>query len=431
MTSTGQEMFTLIQDLYPICRSITGEGFRESLQILGRYIPIVTHEVPTGTQVFDWKIPREWNVRHACICDASGRKVVDFEQSNLHLMSYSIPVHTRLPLSELKEHLFSLPEHPLWIPYRTSYYKENWGFCLSQQVLDRLEDGEYEVMIDTTLEDGSLTYAECFLPGEVEDEIFLSCHCCHPSLCNDNLSGMALATFLAMQIQQTRMHYSYRFVFLPGTIGAITWLALHEDCTPRIKAGLVIACVGDRGHFTYKKSRQGNAEIDQAVIHILKHSGAGFELQEFSPYGYDERQYCSPGFNLPVGSLTRTPHGRYPEYHTSADNLDFVAPEALQESYDVYRSVFDLLEHNRTYLNTNPKCEPQLGSRGLYSAIGGRSDTRQSEMAMLWVLNASDGSASLLDIANRSGMDFQQIRQAADLLLQHDLLIEVGVPRAW
>ena len=423
----GLEMYDLIHDLFPICRSITGDGLRESLRILQQYIPLEMHEVPSGTQVFDWTVPKEWNVRDAYVKNARGERVIDFRALNLHLVNYSVPVKKKMPLSELKPHLHAMPEYPDWVPYRTSYYKETWGFCLSHRALEALEKGEYEVVVDSTLEEGSLTYGELLLAGDTADEILISCHSCHPSLCNDNLSGMAVATFLARHISRQPRRYTYRFLFLPGTIGAITWLALNSDKAERIRHGLTVACVGDSGASTYKRSRQGNAEIDRAVEHVLKHSGQPYEIVDFSPYGYDERQYCSPGFNLAVGSLTRTPHGRFPEYHTSADNLDFVHAESLADSLAKYLAVFDVLENNRTYLNQSPYCEPQLGKRSLYGSVGGGKSTADSVMAMLWVLNLSDGLNSLLDIAERSGMEFELIRLAAEALASTDLLAEDGV----
>jgi aminopeptidase-like protein len=326
-----------------------------------------------------------------------------------------------VPLKELKEHLHTLPDSPEWIPYRTSYYNENWGFCLSHKKCETLEDGEYEVFIDSSLEDGHLTYGEYYIAGETSDEVLISAHTCHPSLCNDNLSGVALATFLAKHLSPLVLRYSYRFLFVPGTIGPITWLCSNEDHASKIQHGLVLACVGDPGKFTYKKSRRGDAEIDRVVHQVLKHSGREYEIEDFSPYGYDERQFCSPGFNLPVGCFMRTPHGRFPEYHTSADNLDLVQPQYLAESFFHCLSIFHQLEGNRVYLNQNPKCEPQLGKRGLYQAIGGQSG-RINELAMLWVLNLSDGTHSLLDISDRSGLSFACIKDAADKLLTHDLL---------
>ena len=420
----GHEMYRLISDLYPICRSITGNGFRQTLQVLQQHIPLLMHEVPSGTQVFDWTIPREWNIRDAHIKNMRGEKLVDFQKSNLHVVSYSMPVRRKVPLEELKGHLFTLPDHPDWIPYRTSYYRENWGFCLSHNQLMELNDSEYEVCIDATLEEGHLTYGECYIPGLSTDEILVSCHGCHPSLCNDNLSGIAVATFLAKTLRVQPLRYSCRFLFIPGTIGSITWLALHEEKLQQIKHGFVVTGVGDRGPFTYKKSRRGNAAVDTAFMHVLKHSTHNHTIVDFFPYGYDERQYCSPAFNLPIGCFMRTPHGQYPEYHTSADNLDFVQPQFLGSSFSFCLSAMDVLQNDRVFLNQNPKCEPQLGKRGLYRAMGGQVQEVTNELALLWVLNLSDGTQSLLDIAERAGLRFDMIREAAEILVQHGLLKE-------
>lgn len=421
---TGEAMYQLIADLYPICRSITGEGVRQTLAKIRERIPLEIHEVPTGTQVFDWTVPREWNIRDAWIKDPRGHKLVDFQHLNLHVLNYSAPVHQKVSLEELKKHLFTLPEQPGLVPYRTSYYREAWGFCMAHHQWMGLQEGEYEVFVDSTLEDGSLTYGECFLPGETDREVLISCHVCHPSLCNDNLSGLAVCTFLAEALSKMTRRWSYRFVFIPGTIGSITWLARNEATANRIGAGLVAANLGDAGHFHYKKSRQGNAEIDRAVLQVLRDAGGEHGVDEFVPFGYDERQYSSPGFDLPVGSLTRTPYGRYPEYHTSADNLDLVRPESLAGSLRTYLSVMEVLEANRRYINLNPKCEPQLGRRGLYRMIGGDDHGRQRELALLWVLNLSDGKHSLLDIAERSKMPFRSVQEAAQALLEVDLLRE-------
>jgi aminopeptidase-like protein len=423
-SALGQQMYELIRVLYPLCRSITGKGTRQTLQIIGDYIPIEVHEVASGTPVFDWTVPKEWQVRDAYIKSPNGEKIIDFTQCNLHLLNYSVPTRATVPLGVLKEHLFSLPDHPDWIPYRTSYYNEDWGFCLTHKQLQSMQEGNYEVRIDTTLEPGHLTYGECYLPGKTTDEVLFSCHVCHPSLCNDNLSGVSLVTHLAQYLQSVPRHYSYRFLFIPGTIGAITWLSRNMSRVTDIKHGLVAACVGDPGHMHYKRSRRSDAEIDRAVIHILRHSGQDYEILDFSPYGYDERQYCSPGFNLPIGSLTRTPHGCYPEYHTSADNLDFVRPEALANSFMTYLAVVELLETNRKYVNMQPYGEPQLGKRGLYHTLGGISDAKTEEMAMLWALNLSDGAHDLLDIAERAQLPYPLIRQVALRLQEHKLLEE-------
>ncbi|NJR49477.1 MAG: DUF4910 domain-containing protein [Leptolyngbyaceae cyanobacterium CSU_1_3] len=407
----GQGLHQLISDLYPICRSITGNGFRETLGQIQPLIPLTLHEVPTGTQVFDWTVPREWNIRDAYVRNSQGDRVIDFQKSNLHVVNYSVPVHKKLSLEELKPNLFTLPDRPDWVPYRTSYYKDSWGFCLTHRQLLELPDDEYEVCIDTTLEPGSLTYGECYLPGEESDEVLISCHACHPSLANDNLAGIAIATHLAKHLGQVARRYSYRFIFIPATIGSITWLSRNEEHVDRIKHGLVLSCLGDPGKSTYKKSRRGDAEIDRAVLHVLQHSGQDYEAIDFFPYGYDERQYCSPGFNLPVGCLMRTPNSKYPEYHTSADNLEFVQPVYLQDSFAKCLDILSVLEHNKTYVNQNPKCEPQLGKRGLYRSVGGAAGSGIDEMAMLWTLNLSDGKHSLLEIADRSGSEFSAIKK--------------------
>jgi aminopeptidase-like protein len=369
-------------------------------------------------------VPKEWNIRDAYVKNMKGERVIDFNKSNLHVVSYSVPTKKKVSLEELKTHLFTLPEYPEWIPYRTSYYRENWGFCLSYKQFLELQDEEYEVCIDTSLEDGHLTYGEYYLPGQTSDEVLLSCHVCHPSLCNDNLSGITVVTFLAKYLSSLSLKYSYRFLFLPGTIGSITWLCFNEAEVSKIKNGLTVACVGDSGKPTYKKSRQSNAEIDRAVTHVLKHSGKDYEIIDFSPYGYDERQFCSPAFNLPIGCMMRTPHGCFPEYHTSADNLDFVQPSYLTDSFTKCLLVMQVLENNRIYLNQNPKCEPQLGRRGLYRMIGGQTEGNVNELAILWVLNLSDGCHTLLDIADRSGLAFASIKTAANMLLEHGLLKE-------
>jgi aminopeptidase-like protein len=421
--TAGEELYKLVAELYPICRSITGDGVRRTLEIIDREIGLEVHEVPTGTQVLDWTVPREWNVRDAWVADPAGERVIDFQASNLHLVSYSVPVRATVSLAELKEHLFTLPDQPDLVPYRTSYYAERWGFCTSQRVADGLAEGDYEVYVDSTLADGHLTYGERLVEGETRDEVLVSCHVCHPSLANDNLSGIAVASRLARLLAEgPRPRHSYRFLFIPGTIGSITWLARNEDHLGRIRHGLVLSGLGDPGGFTWKRSRRGDTEVDRAVAHVLGRSGRPHQLVDFSPYGYDERQYCSPGFNLPVGRLSRTPFATYPEYHTSADNLDFVGPAQLQESLEVCREVVQVLEGNRTYRNLSPKGEPQLGRRGLYGQIGGRSDAEERQMAMLWVLNLSDGEHSLLDVAERARLRFALVADVAGALEEAGLL---------
>jgi aminopeptidase-like protein len=423
---SGRQAYSLIEALYPICRSITGNGVRQSLHLLQRVVPLQLNEVPTGTRVFDWTVPREWNIRDAYIKNAAGERVVDFRENNLHVLNYSVPVHRTVPIEELRAHLFTLPESPDWIPYRTSYYREAWGFCLSHRQFESMAAREYEVCIDSTLEPGFLTYGEYRIQGATDDEVLISCHSCHPSLCNDNLSGMATAACLAWFLKTVSLRYSYRFIWIPGTIGSITWLARNETILPRVKHGLVLSCIGDAGPFTYKRSRHGNATVDRAVEHTLRHSGREFQLLDFIPYGYDERQYCSPGINLPVGCFMRTPNGRYPQYHTSADDLTLVTASSLGVSFAQLLQVIQVFEENGRYLNLNPKCEPQLGRRGLYRQLGGTKDAADREMAMLWVLNLSDGAHDLLDIAVRSAIPFDHISRAAETLKDTGLLGLVG-----
>jgi len=423
----GQEMHDFAAELYPICRSITGNGIRQTLATIGQRLPIRVVEVPSGTPVFDWTVPKEWNINDGYIADQSGQRVVDFRDCNLHVVNYSVPVRRKMSFEELRNHLYTIPEHPDWIPYRTSYYIEDWGFCLSHDRLRSLDaQAEYDVCIDTSLTDGSLSYGECYLAGETTDEILISCHACHPSLANDNLSGVTVATFLAEALSRLDHRHSYRFLFAPGTIGAITWLARNQKNVDRIRHGLVLTCLGDAGPFHYKKSRQGDAEVDKAAAVILKHEDESAETLEFSPYGYDERQYCSPGFNLPVGCLMRSVWGTFPEYHTSADNLEFIRPERLAGSLRVCLSILDVLENNQCYRNLNPYCEPQLGRRNLYCSTRGGHTIGEEINARLWVLNLSDGEHTLLDISERSGVPFPLIRDAAHLLRDSGLLSTIN-----
>ena len=308
--AASTQMYQLVSELYPICRSITGNGVRETLTKIKTVIPLEVKEVPSGTQVFDWKVPKEWNIEDAWVKNSKGNKIIDFKKSNLHVLNYSVPIRKKADLNELKEHLFTIPDHPDWIPYRTSYYQENWGFCISHNQFAGLKDESYDVLIDSSLTDGALTFGEFYLKGASSDEVLISTHICHPSLCNDNLSGIALSAILGEHLSKVSLKYSYRFLFIPGTIGSITWLSLNKKSASKIKHGLVVACVGDSGNFTYKKTRIGSAEIDKVVTYALKNSAKDFNVIDFFPYGYDERQYCSPGFNLPVGCLMRTPHGR-------------------------------------------------------------------------------------------------------------------------
>ncbi len=421
----GDEIYSLIERLYPICRSITGNGVRETLSIVSEIIPLDIVEVKSGEKALDWEIPPEWNIRDAFVTNDKGEKIIDFNKSNLHVLNYSIPIDKVVNLDELKEHVFTLPENPDWIPYRTSYHNKNWGFCMAHSKFQNLTEGNYHVKVDATLEPGYLTYGEYYIKGETEQEVLISCHICHPSLCNDNLSGIAIAAYLAQILTKSRNKYSYRFLFIPGTIGSITWLSRNEDKLQNISHGLVLTLLGDNGKLNYKKSRRGDAEIDKIVGNALKTKDGEYGIIDFYPYGYDERQFCSPGYNLPVGRLSRTPHGEFPEYHTSADNLDFVKAGKLSDSLEFLLRIFETIEENKKYLNLNPKGEPQLGKRGLFKKIGGEGNTKDFQMALLWVLNLSDGDYSLLDISVRSGLGFGIIKKAAEALYQVDLLKEL------
>ena len=418
----GAAMYELMRELYPLPRSLTGRGVRDTLAVLERDLPLERTEIPSGTEVYDWTLPPEWNVREAWLAAPDGRRIADFAELNLHLLGYSEPVRERLSLDALRPHLFSDPGRPDVVPFRTSYHNRNWGFCLRHDVLEALPDGEYEVLIDATLEPGSVTYGELLLDGESDSEVLLSTYICHPSLCNDNLSGIVLLWALARALGDRRLRNSYRFLFSPATIGPLTWLSRNEAHLDRIRAGLVVSCVGDPGRLTYKRSRRGDAEVDRAVALALRDRGGDHELRDWSPLGGDERQFCSPGFDLPVGALSRSPADEFPGYHSSADDLDLVRPEHLADSYAAYLDVIEALERNARYRNLSPKGEPQLGKRGLYRAIGGGSF---AEAPLLWVLNLSDGAHDLLAIAERSQLPFAAVRAAADALAGAGLLEEL------
>jgi len=424
----GQQLYDFASRLYPICRSITGNGVRETLRLVGQRIPLAVHEVPSGTRVFDWEVPAEWNIDGATLTDPHGERVVDFRAHNLHIVSYSEPVSATLPLEELGPHLHSIPEHPDWIPYRTSYYRRNWGFCMAHARRARLGAGRYRIEIDSALTRGSLTYGEALLPGSTREEVLLFAHVCHPSLANDNTSGIAIATALAEWLAGEPHRYTYRFVFAPGTIGSLCWLKRNEQRLGRVRHGLVLALLGDPGPLTYKMSRRESSEIDAAAAYVLARTDPRAQVIPFSPYGYDERQLCSPGFNLPVGRLTRSVNGGYPQYHSSADDLSLIAPQHLQQSYEACQMIIQVLEGNRQYVNLSPRGEPQLGKRGLYGALGGRSPAAR-EQAMLWVLSQSDGTRPLLEVARRSGIDFHTLEEAASALQRAGLLRPAGAAR--
>ena len=424
--SVGEAGYDLMRRLFPLCRSLTGDGVRATFDVLAEHIPIMRTEVPSGTRVFDWIVPDEWNIRDAYVASPDGTRVIDFRESTLHIVSYSEPVRTTLPLEQLRERLFTLPKQPDLIPYRTSYYARTWGFCLPHNRLLALAPGDYEVVIDSTLGPGHLTYGEVVLEGETEDEVLVSTYVCHPSLANDNLSGIAVATMLASELERRRRRYTYRFVFAPGTIGPLTWLHRNRDTLDRIAHGLTVSCIGDAGGLTYKRSRRGDADVDRAVATVLRDSGKPHRILDWDPWGGDERQFCSPGFNLPVGTLMRTPHGEFDGYHTSADGLERISPAALEDAVESCLAVLDVLETNRTLVNLSPYGEPQLGRRGLYRSAGGAVSSPDEEKAFLWLLNLSDGTSSLLDVADRSGIPYPVVRGAAERLEQADLLGATG-----
>jgi len=414
----ARALYDFAARLYPICRSITGAGVRQTLGLIRARIPLQIHEVPTGTRVFDWRVPEEWNVEDAAVLDPDGRRVVDFQAHNLHLVGYSEPIQASMSLQELSPRLHVLPEHPDWIPYRTSYYSRSWGFCIRARERAALRPGRYRVEVRTSLAKGSLSYGELLLPGRSREEVLFFTHICHPSLANDNTSGMAVATALAEWLAREPRRFTYRLVFAPGTIGSLTWLRRNEPRLSRVRHALVLALLGDPGALTYKRSRRDTSEIDEIAAYVL--AGEGTTVPS-SPYGYDERQLCSPGFNLPAGRLTRSVNGGYPQYHTSADDLTLITPQALAASLAACRRIVEVMESNRRFVNLKPKGEPRLGARGLYGALGG-AGPKQHEHAMLWLLNQSDGAHSLVDIARRSQLPVALLREAAAALESAGLL---------
>jgi aminopeptidase-like protein len=420
--SAGADALELVRRLFPICRSLTGDGVRQTFDVLEGHIPLQRREIASGTKVFDWNVPQEWNIREAHITAPDGTRVVDFQRLNLHVVGYSEPVRATLPLEALRERLHTLPDQPDLIPYRTSYYDRTWGFCLSHRQFEQLEPGEYEVVIDSTLEPGSLSYAELEVEGSGDEEVLLSTYVCHPSLANDNLSGIAVTTMVAKRLLERELRHSYRFVFAPGTIGPLAWLHDNRDRLDRIRHGLTFSCIGDGGDLTYKRSRRTHAEIDEAMEIVLRDRGDAHRILPWEPWGGDERQFCSPGFDLPLGSLMRTPHGEFAGYHTSADGLDLIRPESLAGAVEACMQVVDVLETNRRCTNLSPYGEPQLGKRGLYRSAGGAVATPDDERALLWVLNLSDGNSTLVDVARRSGLRYAVVRRAAERLERAGLL---------
>ena len=415
-------IYCLVCELFPEFRSLTGNGVRRTLDVLKREIEsLIVHEVPSGTHCFDWTVPDEWNVLNAFVIDPAGERILDFQQNNLHLLGYSLPFDGEIPLEELNEHLFSLPEQPDVIPYVTSYYSPRWGFCLAHSQRERLRPGMYRVKIDTEFSKGSLTYAEAFLPGEEEREILLSTYICHPSLANDNLSGPTLMAALWKWLATQRRRFSYRFVFVPETIGAVAYISRNfEALRKKTYAGYVLTCVGDERAVSFLPSRRGDALVDRVSRHVLRYAAPEYREYSFLERGSDERQYCSPGVDLPVASIMRSKYGTYPEYHTSADNLEFVTPQGLAKSFELYCRCLDLLEKNRVY-QTTCCCEPQLGKRGLYPTLSMKGSAGDVRVYMN-LLAYADGARDLVGIAEHIGVSAEELVPLVEKFLEHGLL---------
>lgn len=421
----GEQMHELAARLYPMHRAITGHGVRKTFEEIAKHIPLNVHEIPTGTPVLDWHVPQEWNLRDAYIADATtGTRLIDVADSTLHLVNYSRAVNQKMSWQELLPHLWTVPEFEDRIPYRTGYFRDTWGFCLSENQKSAIADSNrtYHVVIDSETSDGSLSYAECEIAGQSQRAVLLYTHCCHPSLANDNLSGMVVATYLAQALQSRSLKHTYRIVMAPATIGAITWLAQNEESLAAIDYGLVLSLLGDAGNLTYKRSRRSNAPIDRIAARFAQNEGGS--VRNFSPNGYDERQFCSPGFDLPIGCLMRSPPGEFNEYHTSADNLEFVKPKYLQHSLSTLLQIVDAIEENIIPVNLRPEGEPRLGEYGLYKAFGEDGHTAELQSAVMWLLNQADGTTDLESIATRSGLSVAIIRKALGVLCQHGLMAQ-------
>lgn len=418
-----ERIMSYFDRLFPLCRSLTGAGVRETLSILREVIPLDIHEVASGTRCFDWTVPPEWNVRDAFVATLEGKRLIDFRSHNLHLMSYSVPINAILTHAELMPRIATIPDKPTAIPYRTSYYNDNWGFCLQHDQLHTLDQDHYRVVIDSDKKNGSMTYGDLVLKGQSDEEVLISTYICHPSMANNELSGPLVTAFLYEKIAALPVRrYTYRFIFVPETIGAIYYLQRHgSHMKEKTCAGFVLTCCGDGRAFTYKKSRAGDTLADRAAVHVLKQLKKNPKIVDFFPSGSDERQYCSPGFNLPVGSLMRTMYGDFPEYHSSLDNRGLVSEKSFEESIETFFHVIKAIEANATYVSLNPFCEPQLGRRGLYPTTGGGWGA-DAVKAQQYILNYSDGSHDLIDIAERAELDVLEIALVAERLSAAGLL---------
>lgn len=416
----GEDMLALASRLFPMHRAQTGVGLRQTLEELQRHIPLQVHEIASGTQVFDWQVPQEWHIRDAYVANASGERLIDYRASNLHVVNGSRPIDARMTFAQLRAKLHTVEHHPDWIPYRTCFMRDDWGFCLSQNQFSKLQENEEQelhVVIDSEFFDGAMSYGELLLPGtsNANREILIYTHICHPSLGNDNLSGIIVATYLAKRLADRELKHTLRFVFAPATIGAIAWLATNYESLDRVDHGLVLSLLGNSAPFTYKQSRGGNAQVDRAIRLLFSTEGYDGSIREFTPFGYDERQFCSPGINLPMGCLMRTPNGEFPEYHTSGDNLSFIKPAMVAESLRLCERLISILDENRRFLGTNLNCEPRLGARGIDYSTALRT-------AIPWLLNLADGRHDLIDVCERAELSFNEIQEASQLLVQHDLI---------
>lgn len=423
----GQQIYQLCVDLFPICRSITGYGVRQTLSIIKQQIPeLGIFEVPSGTKCFDWAIPKEWNIKDAYVINPTGEKIIDFKKSNLHVVGYSIPIDKEITLEELQEHLYSIPEQPTAIPYITSYYTERWGFCITDEQRKTLTSGRYRVFIDSELKEGSLTYGEIILPGETDKEVFLSTYVCHPSLANNELSGPGVATFITKWLSSlSNRKYTYRIIFIPETIGSIAYLSRNLDVMKKnIIAGYNITCIGDDRAYSYLPSRNGNTFSDQVALHVLKNLHPDFITYSYLDRGSDERQYCSPGVDLPVASIMRSKYAKYPEYHTSLDDLNLISPSGLLGGYEVLVKIIECIEKNEK-LQVTVLCEPQLGKRGLYPTLSTKN-TANEVRDMMNLIAYCDGNQTILEIANKINVPMWNLFPIVEKLKSEGLLTGMG-----